>query len=113
MFAGTDFQLGEEWFRGEFEAGLIGRVDNATAATEFRLTVPYIIANGYYDFNNGLYVGAGLGMALPKVELDGPDFVDGDPKKTGVSPMLAMMFGYSYDLDARITLDLRYRLAGV
>lgn len=112
VFAGTDFQLSDEWFRGELEAGLIGRFDDATAGTELKLTVPYLMANGYYDFVNGLYVGAGLGVALPKVELDGPDFVDGDPKKTGVSPMFGAMFGWSYDLDARLTLDLRYRLAG-
>lgn len=112
VFAGTDFQLYDEWFRGEFEAGLIGRFDDATAGTELQLTVPYLMANGYYDFTNGLYVGAGLGVALPKIELDGPDFVDGDPKKTGVSPIFGAMFGWSYDLDARMTLDLRYRLAG-
>lgn len=112
VFAGTDFQLYDEWFRGEVEAGLIGRFDDATAGTELQLTVPYLMANGYYDFNNGLYVGAGLGIALPKIELDGPDFVDGDPKKTGVSPIFGAMFGWSYDLDARLTLDLRYRLAG-
>lgn len=112
VFAGTDFQLGQEWFRGELEAGLIGRFSDATAGTELKLTVPYLMANGYYDFNNGLYLGAGLGMALPKIELDGPDFVDGDSKKTGFSPMLGVMFGWSYDLDARLTLDLRYRFAG-
>lgn len=112
VFAGTDFQLSDEWFRADVEGGLIGRFDDATAGTELKLTVPYLMANGYYDFNNGLYVGAGLGIALPKIELDGPDFVDGDSKKTGVSPIMGLMFGWSYDLDARITLDLRYRLAG-
>ena len=112
VFAGTDFQLSDEWFRGEFEAGLIGRFSDATAGTELQLTVPYLMANGYYDFVYGLYVGAGLGIALPKIELDGPDFVEGDPKKTGVSPIFGAMFGWSYDLDARMTLDLRYRLAG-
>ena len=112
VFAGTDFQLGNEWFRGDFEFGLIGQVDNTDAGTEIKLTVPYLMANGYYDFNNGLYVGAGLGLALPKAELGGYDLDGGEPKKIGVSPMLAMMFGWSYDLDARLTLDLRYRLAG-
>lgn len=112
VFAGTEFQIYDEWFRGDIEGGLIGRFEDATAGTELKLTVPYLMANGYYDFVNGLYVGAGLGVALPKIELDGFDFVDGDSKKTGVSPIMGLMFGWTYDLDARITLDLRYRLAG-
>lgn len=112
VFAGTEFQIYDEWFRGDIEGGLIGRFEDADGGTELKLTVPYLMANGYYDFNNGLYVGAGLGVALPKIELDGFDFVDGDSKKTGVSPIMGLMFGWTYDLDARITLDLRYRLAG-
>ena len=112
VFAGTDFQLSDEWFRGDFEAGLIGCFENNDAGTDLKLTVPYLMANGYYDFVNGLYVGAGLGIALPKIELGGYDLDSGDPKKTGVSPIFGAMFGWSYDLDARMTLDLRYRLAG-
>ena len=109
LFAGYTFDY---FWRAEVEAGLIGQFEDEDAGVEFKLTVPYVLANGYYDFTNGLYVGAGLGIALPKIELDGPDFVDGDPKKTGVSPIFGAMFGWSYDLDARLTLDLRYRLAG-
>lgn len=113
VFAGTDFQLGEEWFRGEFEAGLIGRFADNGGGYDFALTIPYIIANGYYDFNDGLYLGAGLGLAVPKIELDSVLFTSDESSKHGVSPMLAMLFGWSYDLDSRITLDLRYRLSGI
>ncbi len=112
VFAGTDFQLSGEWFRADLEGGLIGRFENTDAGTEIKLTVPYVMANGYYDFNNGLYAGVGFGLALPKVELGGYDLDGGDSKKTGVSPIMGLMFGWTYDLDARITLDLRYRLAG-
>lgn len=112
VFAGTDFQLSDEWFRGEIEAGLMGRFTDKDQGVEFKMTVPYVIANGYYDFVNGLYVGAGLGLALPKTELDWEVLVEGERSKRGISPMLALMAGWSYDLDARMTLDLRYRLSG-
>lgn len=112
VFAGTDFQLSDEWFRAEVEAGLMGQFTDKDQGIEFKMTVPYVIANGYYDFVNGLYAGAGLGLALPKTELDWAALVGGERSERAVSPMLALMLGWSYDLDARITLDLRYRLSG-
>ena len=72
-----------------------------------------IDAPGYYDFVNGLYVGAGVGIAVPKTELQGAFFNGGDNSKRSVSPMLGVMLGYTYELDYNLTLDIRYRLAGL
>ncbi len=108
FFAGYTFDY---FWRAEVEAGLIGQFEDEDGGVEFKLTVPYVLANGYYDFTNGLYVGAGLGIALPKTELNAVNFVSGDGSERAVSPMGAIMLGWTYDLDYNLTLDLRYRLA--
>ena len=66
LFAGHTFNY---FWRAEVEAGLIGQYEEEELNTTFKLTVPYVMANGYYDFANGLYVGAGLGVAVPKTDL--------------------------------------------
>ncbi len=108
VFAGRKISY---FWRAEVEAGLIGQFDDKDDGFEFQLTVPYVLANGYYDFANGFYVGAGLGVAVPKTELDGAAFESGDRSKHGVSLMGALMAGYSHKLDSNLVLDLRYRLA--
>lgn len=108
VFVGHTFKY---FWRAEVEAGLIGQYDDADEGYEFKLTVPYVMANGYYDFANGLYVGAGLGLALPTTELSDDEFKSGGRTERNVSPMLGLMAGYSYRLDYNLTLDLRYRLA--
>lgn len=108
FFVGHTFDY---FWRAEVEAGLIGQFDDADEGFEFKMTVPYVLANGYYDFTNGLYVGAGLGIALPKTELTNDAFVSGDASERAVTPMGAVMLGWTYKLDYNLTLDLRYRLA--
>lgn len=108
-FVGYTFN---HFWRGEIEGGVLGQFEDKDNFFGFKMTVPYLMANGYYDFTNGLYVGAGLGIALPTTELDGIIFDGGDRKEMSVSPMAGIMLGYSYDLDYNLTLDVRYRLAG-
>lgn len=107
VFAGHTF---EYFWRAELEAGVISEFEEEDSGTSFKMTVPYLMANGYYDFANDFYVGAGLGVAMPKVRLQGLHFVGGDNSQRGVSPMLGVMGGWSYHLDYNLLLDLRYRL---
>lgn len=100
------------FWRAEVEAGYITRFSDTDEGYEFRLSAPYIMANGYYDFTNGLYVGAGLGIAIPKMELIDDAFKSGNNPKWSVSPMLGLMAGYAHKLDDNLVLDLRYRIAG-
>lgn len=104
-------------WRLEVEAGLLGRFEDNDEGTNFTLTVPYALVNAYNDFYNGMYVGVGLGLAVPKTELDGELGMDGlifegghRTKRQG-SLMGAAMIGYAYDFDQHLTLDIRYRLA--
>ncbi|MBO5834235.1 MAG: outer membrane beta-barrel protein [Alphaproteobacteria bacterium] len=108
FFVGHTFNY---FWRAEVEAGIIGQFDDQDEGVEFKMTVPYVLANGYYDFTNGLYVGLGAGIALPKTELDALNFVPGDRSERAVSAMGAVMLGWAYKLDYNLTLDLRYRLA--
>lgn len=108
LFAGKTFNY---FWRAELEAGLIGQLEDKGDDLDFKMTVPYVMANGYYDFTNGLYVGAGLGIALPKTEFDTIYLDSGDRKEQTVSPMVGIMLGYAHELDYNLTLDIRYRLA--
>ena len=102
-------------WRLEVEAGLLGRFEDNDEGVNFTLTVPYALANAYNDFENGMYVGVGLGLAVPKTELDGEHnglvFEGGHRTKRQGSLMGAAMSGYAYDFDQHLTLDIRYRLA--
>ena len=108
VFAGRIFNY---FWRAEVEAGIISEFEDADEGVSFKLTVPYLMANGYYDFANGLYVGAGLGVALLKGRWQGASFTGGDSSERNVSPMVGLMAGWSYHLDYNLLLDFRYRLA--
>lgn len=110
LFVGKTFKY---FWRAELEAGLLGQYEDKDLAYAFKLTVPYVMANGYYDFVNGMYIGAGLGVAVPTTELDGAVFDTGDRKNATVSPMAGIMIGYTHELDYNLTFDIRYRLAGL
>ena len=102
------------FWRAEVEAGYLGYFEDEDAAAKFSISMPYMMINGYYDFTNGLYVGAGLGASLAKYEMSSaPYFLDFKKEKTTFSPMVGLMFGYAHRLDDNLVLDLRYRLAGM
>lgn len=113
-FAGFRFAY---FWRAELEAGYLGYFKDADGEADFTMQIPYLTANVYYDFVNGLYLGAGVGVAMPITTLDLDATLattDGaDRTKYGVSPMAGIMLGYSYELDYNLVLDIRYRLAGL
>ena len=110
VFVGHTFDYA---WRAEVEAGLMGQYEEEEAGTTFKLTIPYVMANGYYDFENGWYVGAGLGFALPKTDIQSVFFTDSGSAERTISPMFGFMGGWSYRLQPNLLVDLRYRLAMV
>lgn len=114
IFGGKTFAY---FWRAELEAGYMGYFEDKDPEAEFSLQIPYLMLNGYYDFINGFYVGAGVGAAMPITTIDlGPTLVKSDGtsrKEYGFSPMAAVMLGYSYELDDNLVLDVRYRLSGM
>lgn len=110
LFGGTRFAY---FWRAELEAGYLGYFQDKDAAAEFTMQIPYVMLNGYYDFTNGLYLGAGIGAAMPITTID-MVYADGsDRTEYGFSPMAGVMLGYSYELDYNLVLDVRYRLSGL
>ncbi len=102
----------KHFWRVEAEAGFAGMFQDKDNGFEFKMSVPWLMVNGYRDFSNGLYVGLGAGASVVTTKLDGDIFVSGDRRKTSVSPMGAAMVGWSHRLDDSFVLDLRYRFAG-
>ncbi len=114
VFAGSlsvGKKFGYHW-RGDIELGYTGMFIDEGAGMEMNFSAPYAMVNAMYDFNNGLYLGAGVGAAFPILSMESDAFVPGDRSKTGISPMAALMLGYTHKLDDNFVLDLRYRLAG-
>ncbi|MDW3024515.1 MAG: outer membrane beta-barrel protein [Alphaproteobacteria bacterium] len=107
IFIGYAFN---DLWRLDVEGGMIGSFEDADDNFSFKMTVPYITLNGYRDFSNGLYVGLGVGVALPKTELSGAFYSENRIKRES-SLMGSLMLGWSSHLSEDMVLDLRYRLA--
>ena len=108
IFGGRRFSY---FWRAELEAGYLGYFEDADAVAKFTMQVPYLMANLYYDFTNGLYIGAGVGAAMPITTIDMGYSDGGDRREYGVAAMGGLMLGWSYELDYNLVLDLRYRFA--
>ena len=100
--------------RGDIEVGYIGEFTDKGGEYSYDFSAPYIMANLYYDFLSGFYVGGGLGAALVMTSLDGTDFVDlNNRNERTIGFMGGINLGYAYKLDDNLVLDFRYRLAGI
>lgn len=104
--------------RGDLELGYIGRyseqeteyyTDYHTEKTDFNLSMSSLTINGYYDFDSGLYMGVGAGIALVRASLNHSAL--NKVSKTNASPMGAVMLGLNHPLNDRLSLDVRYRFA--
>lgn len=101
------------FWRAELEAGYLGFFEDEDEVAKFSISMPYLMVSGYYDFTNGLYVGAGLGASLAQYKISGDYFRGYDKDKTTFAPMAGLMFGWTHQLDDNLVVDLRYRLAGM
>ena len=109
VFAGL--HINPAW-RADLEIAYLGKFEDSDNDFSFKLSSQHLTLNAYYDFLNGFYVGAGLGGAFTKGELDWGWFVANSRTKTQTSLAGALMLGYSHYLNERIVFDLRYRLSG-
>lgn len=102
------------FWRAELEGGYIGYFNDADEGYDFSISIPYLTANIYYDFNSGLYLGAGAGATMVTTHMDADIFSDtGNSKENAFGGMGALMLGYSKKLDDNLVLDVRYRFAGI
>lgn len=103
------------FWRGEVEVGYTGNFTDADSGFEFNFSTPYALFNIMYDFNggdDGVYIGGGLGLAMPMTTLDWDGFIADGRSQTSISPMAGVMVGYGRQLDDNFVLDFRYRLSG-
>ena len=98
-------------WRGEFELGYITKFKDSDEGITFNTSTSYLMGNVMYDFANGLYLGAGVGVALSNVGVEWNKFVPDDKDRTNLSLMGGVMFGYGHRLSDSLVLDLRYRFA--
>lgn len=113
---GGNLSVGK-WFnshwRGDIEVGYLGYYTQEEDASKFGFQLPYAMINGYYNFVNGLYVGAGIGAAMPIVTTEYYTVsLENDANKVGFGVIGGVMFGYSTQVDKNFNVDIRYRLAG-
>ncbi|MBD5400878.1 porin family protein [bacterium] len=101
------------FWRAELEGGYLGYFEDEDEVAKFSISMPYMMINGYYDFTNGLYLGAGVGATLAQYKISGDYFNGYSKDKTSFSPMAGVMFGWTHALDENLVVDLRYRLAGM
>ena len=118
---GADLAVGckfDKSLRGDLEFGYIGQYseeeteyyDNYhTEKTNFKLTTMAWTLNGYYDFNSGIYLGLGAGVAIVKAYLNHSEL--NAVSKTNASPIGAAMLGWSHPLNDKLNLDMRYRFS--
>ncbi|MBQ6027372.1 MAG: outer membrane beta-barrel protein [Alphaproteobacteria bacterium] len=109
IVAGYRFNPG---WRMDIEGGFTSEFEDSDNGLSFKLSVPYVTANLYHDFTNGLYIGGGAGVAFPTISMEWEHFTSNDSSKTGTSFMGAAMIGYTYYLSENLILDVRYRFAG-
>ena len=109
VFAGL--HLNPAW-RADLEIAYLGKFSDSDNGFTFKLSSQHVTLNAYYDFINGFYLGAGLGVAFTKGELDWDWFVANSRTELKTSFVGAVMFGWSRYLNERIVLDLRGRVSG-
>ncbi len=110
---GFDVAVGHEFtdnISADLELGYMGQFIDSGDSSIFKLKTPYALINGYYTFDNNVYLGVGFGGTLLKSKLENDIFVN-DATKTKFSLMVAGNVGYTYAINNSLALDLRYRLA--
>lgn len=108
IFVGRNFS--RAW-RGDLEFGYMSKFTDSDEGITLSLSTLYLLGNVYYNFDGGIYLGAGVGAAFPNVKMDWTYFESGNSSTTNTSFMGAAMLGYSHRLSDNVVLDLRYRLA--
>lgn len=109
IFAGRHF--GPAW-RGDVEFGYLTQFSDSDNGFTFKLSTPYLMANAYYDFLGGFYLGTGVGFAFPKATLDWEWFVANSATETRLSFIGGLSAGFARALSETMVLDIRYRVAG-
>ena len=118
---GGDIAVGlkmDKDLRADIEFGWVGNYHEQeteqydgyiTEKTDFDLGAMYLTLNGYYELGSGVYAGLGAGLAIVDVSLNYTYLAE--KNKTNISPIGAIMLGWSHKLNDKLDFDIRYRLS--
>lgn len=101
----------ENW-HADLEYAYMTQFSDAANGFTFKLSTPYLMANVYYDFDSGFYLGGGLGLSFSKASMEWEWFNDRKISDDMLGLSGALMAGFATHLSDSLVLDLRYRLAG-
>jgi opacity protein-like surface antigen len=102
-----------ENIRGDIEIGLSSKFSDSDDGFDYSLSAAYIMVNGYYDFDFGLYVGGGIGIARSVTKLNSDTFDSTtDETNSSLDPKFGAAVGYAFNITDNVALDFRYRLSG-
>ncbi len=106
--------LSKNW-RMDLELGLTKEFEDYDEAATYTLSMPYLMANAYYDFDSGFYLGGGLGIVRSNVTIDGLLFQNSTSgaKYTDNLFKVGVAAGYAFRFGNNMHIDLRYRLSGI
>jgi opacity protein-like surface antigen len=100
-------------WRAELEVGMTSEFKDESDYATYTMAAPYLVVNVYHDFDVGLYIGAGAGVARPETKLDLrlPTELAKFAEQSW-SPKASIMFGYMWSFNDRFGVDFKYRLSG-
>lgn len=117
LSAFVGFKPAERW-RADLEFAYVGKYSESetenyelyyTEKSYFDMVTYNVTVNGYYEFYRGLYAGVGTGIAVVKTTIEHTDYQE--QSNTNISPMGALMLGYSTEIDDKVDFDVRSRIA--
>lgn len=112
-FSGVLGKRFESGMRGDIEFGKTSTFTDEDDVAQFSMSIMYAMANLYYDFSSGFYLGAGVGIAKPTVKIEGSLFGGANGENSKISPKVGAALGYAARVADNVFIDIRYRLSGL
>lgn len=102
-----------ENLRGDLELGMTNNFKDTDDLAEYKVRQSYVMLNAYRDFESGLYLGGGLGVAKVVARLGGEFFGDKTGEETITTFKVGLSAGFATPIADNVYVDLRYRLSGL
>ena len=111
------FRPADKW-RADIELSYIGTYHESETEnyelylaekSYFEMVTYNFTVNGYYEFYKGFYAGVGTGLAIVNTQIEHSYYQK--QTNTNISPMGALMVGWSARVDDKVDFDARCRVA--
>ena len=112
-FSGVVGKKFDSGVRGDIELGKSSTFTDADDVAQFSMDVMYAMANIYYDFGSGFYLGAGAGAAKITAKIEGLLFGGAVGENSAISPKIGASVGFAKQIADNMFIDFRYRLSAM